>query len=136
MLRRSLIALSLIVLFFVGCQQAPKTSATLQGQLFVRDPDNAMPAADNAIYLVPLTSDEMVLTVPTIDFDTAIQAKVENATGKFTFSKVVPGKYLMMVVTIYDTQIPAYTEDGSLAVIEVKDTDLGKTIDLKYFVVP
>jgi hypothetical protein len=136
MYKRLVIVFTLLAIFFAACQQSQKDSATLRGKLLVKDPDNAMPAHDNAIYLVPLTSDQTVIMSPTINFDTAIQAKVDNKTGKFVFSQIATGKYLMMIVTIYDTQIPAHTMDGNLAVVQVKDSDIGKTIDLGDFVVP
>lgn len=136
MYKRLVIAFTLIAIFFAGCQQFQKNSATLRGKLLVKDPDNAMPAHDNAIYLVPLTSDQTVIMSPTINFDTAVQAKVDNKTGKFVFSRVATGKYLMMIVTIFDTQIPAHTLDGNLAIVQVKAPDIGKTINLGDFVVP
>jgi hypothetical protein len=136
MFKRLLIFLLTGLLLLTACNGASKTTANLRGRLFVKDPDFAMPAPDNAIYLVPLTADQTVMTVPTIEFSTAIQAKVENTTGKFVFSNVPVGKYLVMVVTTSSSQIPAYTPEGSLAVVDVKDSHLGKTTDLGNYVVP
>ena len=136
MLKRLAILFCLGLLILVGCQHVPKTSVVLKGQLFVKDPDVAFPKADNAIYLVPLASDQTVMAVPTIDPKTAIQAKVDNKTGKFVFSNVTPGKYLMMIITINNDQMPVSTVDGNMAVIDVTAAQLGKTIDLKNFVVP
>jgi hypothetical protein len=119
-----------------SCQQSKNGSVTLHGVLLVRDPDNAMPAADNAIYLVPLPAEQMVISVPTIPLENPIQARVNNKNGDFVFTNIQPGKYIVMVLTISNGQIPAHKEDGSLAVIDVLETDRNTTIQLNYLSVP
>jgi hypothetical protein len=136
MFKRLLILSFIVIALFTGCAGSQNNLTTLHGMLLVTDPDNAMPAADNAIYLVPLSTDQMVITVPSIPYDTAIQAQVKNETGEFTIKNVQAGKYIIMVLTIYKGEIPARTEAGSLAVIDVTESDLGKTIELNYLQVP
>ena len=126
-------------MLITGCQQPKKSKnglVTLQGTLLVTDPDNAMPAPDNAIYLVPLPADEMVISIPVIPTDKPIQASVDNRTGEFVFTNIQPGKYIVIVLTIYNGQIPAHTENGALAVVNVEESDRNKTIQLNYLKVP
>ena len=151
MFKRIFITITLLSILLSGCQNfknqdariEPYTfrtstpgTATLHGELLVKDPDNAMPAPDDGIYLVPLPADQMVITVPTIAFAEDPQADVYERTGEFVFTDVQPGKYIVIVFTIYNGQIPARTTDGNLAVIDVKESDLGQTIELDYLTVP
>jgi hypothetical protein len=136
MFKRILVLFLLLVVLITGCQQSKKGLVTLHGVLLVRDPDNAMPAADNAIYLVPLPPDQMVVSVPAIPTDKPIQARVNNKNGDFVFTNIEPGKYIVMVLTISNGQIPAHTKDGALAVINVQETDRNTTIQLDYLSVP
>jgi hypothetical protein len=136
MLKRFLVFFILLAVLFTGCQQSKNSLVTLHGLMLVKDPINAMPAEDNAIYLVPLPSDQMVISVPSIPSDNAIQARVDNKTGEFVFSKISPGKYVIIVLTIYGGQIPAKMENGSMAVIDVQESDLNKTVELNNLFVP
>jgi hypothetical protein len=136
MLKRFLVFFILLAVLFTGCQQSKNSLVTLHGMMLVKDPINAMPAEDNAIYLVPLPSDQMVISVPSIPSDNAIQARVDNKTGEFVFSKISPGKYVIIVLTIYGGQIPAKMENGSMAVINVQESDLNKTVELNNLFVP
>jgi hypothetical protein len=156
MLKKVYIASGLLVILLMGCQnsQIQETSiptssvesyafrtsipdtATLHGKLLVMDPDNAMPASNDAIYLVPLSADQQVIMVESIPFDKALQADVDERTGEFVFTDVQPGKYIIMIVTIYDGQMLVRTLDGNFAVIDVNDLDLGQTIELDSLKVP
>jgi hypothetical protein len=136
MFKRFFIFLFLLAVLITSCQQSKNGSVTLHGVLLVRDPDNAMPAADNAIYLVPLPAEQMVISVPTIPLENPIQARVNNKNGDFVFTNIQPGKYIVMVLTISNGQIPAHKEDGSLAVIDVLETERNTTIQLNYLSVP
>jgi hypothetical protein len=136
MLKRFLVLLILLAILFTGCQQSNNGFATLHGRLLVTDPLNAMPAEDNAIYLVPLPSDQMVISVPAIPVDNPIQARVDNSTGDFVFSKIKPGKYVVIILTIFNGQMPAKMDNGSLAVIDVQESDLNTTVELNFLRVP
>ena len=150
------IAFSFLAILLMGCQNSqiqdtriPTSSVepyafrtskpgmvTLHGKLLVMDPDNAMPASNDAIYLVPLSADQQIIMVESIPFDEALQADVNERTGEFIFTDVQPGKYIVMIVTIYDGQMPVRTQDGKFAVIDVKDSDRDQTIELNYLKVP
>jgi hypothetical protein len=151
MFKKIFITFSLLAILLMGCQNSkiqdtripPYTfrtskpgSVTLHGELIVKDPDNAMPAPDNGIYLVLLPTDQMVITVPPISFGESPQADVYERTGEFVFTDIQKGKYIVIVLTVYNGQIPARTEDGKLAVIDVKESDRDQTIELKYLMVP
>lgn len=156
MFKRIFIAFSFLTILLMGCQNSqiqdtripissvePYTfrtskpgTVTLHGKLLVKDPDNAMPASNDAIYLVPLSADQQIIMVESIPFDEALQADVDERTGEFIFTDVQPGKYIVMIVTIYDGQMPVRTQDGNFAVIDVKDSDRGQTIELNYLMVP
>jgi hypothetical protein len=136
MKKRFLIPFTLLAIIVTACSQLAKDSTTFSGRLIVSDPDFYMPAADDAIYLVPITSDQTVIGVPTLTLGTDLQADVDERTGEFTFKGVKPGKYIVLVVTTTNEQVPAHLEDGTLAVIDVTDADLGKKIDLKLLFIP
>jgi hypothetical protein len=93
-----------------------------------------MPASDDAIYLVPLTGAEGgPSTVPPVEKDKNPQAEVDEVTGDFVFTNIQPGQYAVVVITVGGSEIPVRMyETGNLAIVTVKDTDLGKTIDLGY----
>jgi len=156
MFKRIFIAFSFLAILLMGCQNSQiqdtriptspvepyafRTSkpgtVTLHGELVVKDPDNVMPALNDGIYLVPLPTDQMVITVPPISFGEVPQADVYERTGEFVFTDIQIGKYIVIVLTVYNGQIPARTEDGNLAVIDVKESDRDQTIELNYLMVP
>jgi hypothetical protein len=153
MFKRFFTVFGLLVMLLVGCQnpQYQDTShptpepykfrtsepgtVTLHGKLIVMDPDN-MPASNDAIYLVPLPVDQMVISVPSITFGEVPQADVNERTGEFVFTDLQPGKYIIMVVLINDQQVPARTQDEIMAVVDIKEADRGQTIEIKYLQVP
>lgn len=79
-----LIPIILLAIIVTACSQQAKDLTTLSGRLIVSDPDFYMPAADDAIYLVPITSDQTVISIPTITLGTDLQADVDERTGEFT----------------------------------------------------
>lgn len=107
-------------------------TATLHGVMLVTDPMQSRPKEDDSIFLVPLAGEE-VMTIPPFEMGKVPQAEVNEVTGEFAFTNIAPGRYAVVVLTAGDAQIPArFFEQGSFAIITVKDTDLGQTIELDY----
>ena len=107
-------------------------TATLHGVMLVTDPMQSRPKEDDSIFLVPLAGEE-VMTIPPFEMGTVPQAEVNEVTGEFAFTNIAPGRYAVVVLTAGDAQIPArFFEQGSFAIVTVKDSDLGQTIELDY----
>lgn len=109
---------------------------TIHGFLFVADPELGMPDANDAIFLVPLPEGDGVTMIPTFRIGDVPQADVDERTGEFVFTDIEPGRYIVMVHTIGNTQIPARTEDGSFAIFTITETDRNQTVDVNYLRVP
>lgn len=108
----------------------PKT-ATLHGVLLVTDPILALPDANDGLFLVPLSNNEGIVTIPPFTVGEVPQADVDEITGEFNFTNIKPGRYVIVVLTSSGTQIPAkFSGEGGFAIIEVKDSDLDKTMEL------
>ncbi|MEJ5202748.1 MAG: hypothetical protein WHV66_11000 [Anaerolineales bacterium] len=109
-------------------------TVTIRGILAVLDPVVMMPAPDDAIYLVPLSSGNGgPATVPPIEKGKMPQAEVDEHTGEFVFTNILPGQYAVVVVTLGGSEIPVRDFDtNNLAIITIQESDLGKTIDLGY----
>lgn len=107
-------------------------TATLHGVMLVTDPMQSRPKEDDSIFLVPLAGED-VMTIPAFEVGKVPQAEVNEVTGEFAFTNIAPGRYAVVVLTAGDAQIPArFFEQGSFAIVTVKDTDLGQTIELDY----
>jgi hypothetical protein len=105
--------------------------ATLEGLLLVMDPLLALPDANDAIFLVPLDSNEGVVTIPQFVVGEVPQADVDERTGDFRFTNIKPGRYVVVVLTTGGTQIPVHFDgSGSLAIIKIEEPDIDTTIKL------
>jgi hypothetical protein len=107
-------------------------TVTLHGLLAVMDPLVLMPASEDALYLVPLTSGESApSTIPPIEKGKTPQADVDERTGEFRFTNIQPGQYAVVIVTLGGSEVPARNFDtGNFAIITVTEADLNQTIDL------
>ncbi len=112
-------------------------SISVHGILIVINPFTALPASNDAIYLVPMPSDEEnITTIPPID-EQAVQAQVDEGTGEFVVINVQPGQYAVVVIEKSGAQIPArYSDRDSMVIITLKDSDLNQVIDLGYLRFP
>jgi hypothetical protein len=107
-------------------------TATVHGYLLVTDPMQSRPTPDDGIFLVPLAG-EGVMSIPPFKVGDVPEAEVNEMTGEFSFADIKPGRYAVVVLTVGDAQIPAHLfSNKSIAIVNVKDTDLGKTIELEY----
>ena len=110
---------------------------TVKGEMVVRDPTVSVPDPNDAIFLVPLSTSEMVASIPPFQVGEVPQADVDETTGWFQFTDITPGTYVLMVLTIGNAQIPARPFAGSgLVVVKVKQEDIDKTIDLGKVAIP
>lgn len=91
---------------------------TLHGLLVVRDPLTILPGPDDAIYLVPMDSeDEGVTGIPQFIEGEVPQAEVDERTGEFVFVNIEPGKYAVVVLTKGGSQIPTRSmDDGTYSI--------------------
>lgn len=107
-------------------------TVTLDGILAVMDPLVLMPASDDAVYLVALTSGEGApSTIPPIEKGKTPQAEVDERTGEFRFTNIAPGQYAVVIVTLGGSEVPARNFDtGNFAIIKVTEADLNQIIDL------
>ena len=105
---------------------------TLHGKLLVTNPDNVLPADNNAIYLAQLNEDgATIASIPLVDLSTAPQADVDERTGEFVFANINPGHYAVIVLTTTGVQMPARRYgDSGLAIYRINDDDKGKIIEL------
>jgi len=111
---------------------------TIHGWLLVMDPTVMLPDPNDGIFLVPLSNTgEGISTIPSFDVGDVPQADVDERTGEFVFINVQPGQYGVVVLTMGDAQVPARVhKDGSLAIIQVKESDQDNTIELEYLQLP
>jgi hypothetical protein len=106
---------------------------TVEGLLLVIDPNLALPDANDAIFLVPLNSKEGIVTIPEFVIGEVPQADVDERTGDFRFTNIVPGRYAVVVLTTGGSQIPArFFESGSLAIFNIEESDIDTTIKLDH----
>jgi len=105
--------------------------ATIDGYLLVIDPNLALPDANDAIFLVPLNSEEGIVTIPEFVVGEVPQAEVDERTGDFRFTNIKPGKYAVVILTTGSSQIPArFYKSGSLAIFTIEESDIDTTVKL------
>jgi hypothetical protein len=113
-------------------------NATLHGILLTTDPHFMVPDPNDAIFLVPLTSQgDGPMTIPLFEVGDVPQAEVNEITGEFYFTNIQPGQYAIVVLAKSGGQIPArWYKDDAFAIITIEDEDLGKVIELEYLTFP
>jgi hypothetical protein len=101
------------------------------GYLVVMNPLSAIPAPDDAIYLVPMVSgEENIAALPPLD-DNAIQAVVDETTGDFYFVNIPPGEYFLMVREKSGTVLPARLGNSdSMAFFQIQPNSQNEPINL------
>lgn len=110
---------------------------TITGELLVLSPDVMLPAENDAIFLVPIDSNEMVSGVPVFEVGKVPQATVDETTGRFVFNNISTGQYMVMVLTMSQSQIPPRNyENEGFSIVNITDQDKDKTIDLGYLRFP
>lgn len=119
-------------------EEIPVTAGTasIYGKLLVLDPDQAFPDPNDGIFLVPLPQTDSVTMIPTFQVGQVPQAQVDESSGEFLFTDIPPGQYIIMILTVHNTQIPARTETGQMAIIQVDETNLDTAIEVEYLQVP
>ncbi len=104
--------------------------ASIKGRLIVLNL-SMLPANEDAIFLVPINATDQISTIPTFQPDEVPRAVVDERTGDFEFQDIEPGKYVLIVLTQSDAQIPAsYKENGSYVIFDINESDIDKTYDL------
>ncbi len=111
-------------------------TATIHGLLLVMDPDQSIPDPNDGLFLVPLPESEGVVMLPTFVVGEVPQADVNEVTGEFVFTDITPGRYVMMVLTIHQAQIPVRTADGSFAIYTISEDDLDTVIEVQNLRIP
>jgi hypothetical protein len=116
-------------------ETAKPGTAILHGLLLVRDPLVIRPDSEDAIFLVPLAG-EGVISIPAFVVGEVPRAEVDETTGEFIFRDIKPGNYAIVILTAGGSQTPArFYKDNNFAIIRVKESDLGRTIELDYLVI-
>jgi hypothetical protein len=111
---------------------------TLKGYLLVFDPSTTLPDPNDAIFLVPLPGgDESVITIPPFKVGEVPQADVDERTGDFVFTNIQPGRFAIVVLTMGQAQMPArFIDSKSLAILNISEADIDRTIELDYIGIP
>jgi hypothetical protein len=100
------------------------------GMLLVLDPMTLVPAPDDAIYLVEIP-EAGISSIPQFEEGTVPQAEVDETTGEFMFTNLVPGHYAVVVVTRGGAQIPSrYFETGNFAIFKVEESQADTVLEL------
>jgi hypothetical protein len=74
--------------------------------------------------------------IPSFTIGEVPQADVDERTGEFQFTNIEPGKYIVMVLTIGNAQIPARTNEGNFAIVDIEESDRNQMIEVDYIRVP
>ncbi|MCB9135603.1 MAG: hypothetical protein H6636_09260 [Anaerolineales bacterium] len=110
---------------------------TIHGVLIVFDLFMMAPAANDAIFLVPIPSGSTVSTIPLFTIGEVPQAEVDERTGEFYFTNIEPGRYAVVVITSADAQVPVRrADDASLAIFTVEESDRDTTVELEKITLP
>lgn len=110
---------------------------TVHGVLLVFDLFMMAPAADDAIFLVPIPSGSTVSTIPLFTMGEVPQAEVDERTGEFYFTNIEPGRYAVVVLTNADAQVPVRkADDASLAIFTLEESDRDTTVEIDIVTLP
>lgn len=110
---------------------------TVKGELLVPSPNTALPDPNDAIFLVAIDTNQSVSSIPDFEIGTVPQADVDETTGKFVFTNIDKGTYVVMVLTMGGSKIPAHPFGSSeIQFVIVDDENLGKTIDVEKISIP
>ena len=111
---------------------------TVHGKLIVMNPMAWLPDSNDAVFLVPIPSDEQAITtIPEFKVGEVPRAEVDESTGEFMFTNIEPGQYAVVVLEKSGRQIPVrLLENDSSAIIVLEETDRDQTIELGYLRFP
>lgn len=111
-------------------------TAAVHGMLVVLNPLGTIPASDDAVYLVPLP-DENISTIPQFDSSTAIQAEVNEVSGEFMITNLLPGSYAVIVQTKGGAQIPSrFYPSGNFAIFTITPEQIDTIVELDKLSLP
>lgn len=113
-------------------------TATIHGILLIYNPHITRPVEDG-LFLVPFAEDASggAMGLPQFTVGEVPQAEIDERTGEFYFTNILPGRYMVMVLTTGKAQVPVLNfNDDSFVVIIVDETDMGQTIELNYIRLP
>lgn len=112
--------------------------ASVHGELLVLDPNLMVPDPNDGIFLVSLSGGDVdISTIPFFNVGEVPQAEVDERTGEYMFTDIEPGQYAVVVLTRGGAQVPArFFQDGTLAIIEIKQSDRNQLIELDYLSIP
>ena len=106
---------------------------TIHGTLIVKSLMMMPPGLDDAIFLVPLSPDDQIGTIPAFTVGEVPQATVDERTFEYTFTDIEPGMYAIVVLTIDGIQTPAkYFENGNRAILTLEESDRDQTVEVEY----
>jgi len=113
-------------------------TASVHGELLVLDPNLMVPDPDDGIFFVPLSGGNGdISTIPFFAVGEVPQAEVDERTGEYMFTDIEPGQYAVVVLTRGGAQVPArFFQDGTLAIIEIKQSDRNQLIELDDLSIP
>ncbi|MEW5871906.1 MAG: hypothetical protein AB1894_21740 [Chloroflexota bacterium] len=111
---------------------------TVHGKIVVMNPMAWLPDSNDAVFLVPIPSDEQaIMTIPEFKVGEVPQAEVDESTGEFMFTNIEPGQYAVVVLEKSGRQMPVrLLENDSSVIIVLKETDRDQTIELGYLRFP
>jgi hypothetical protein len=112
-------------------------AVSIHGFLLVMDPRVMLPDPNDAIFLVPLQSNEGISSIPPFKVGEVPQADVDERTGEYMFTDIQPGQYAIVILTMGGAQVPArFYDKGDLAIIKVSESDIGKTVEIDELSLP
>lgn len=104
---------------------------TLHGMLYVLSPMSILPASDDAIYLVPVPTDQPISGVPQFTPGTVPQADVDERTGEFVFTNIQPGQYAVVTITTGGAQIPLrFMDTATYAIITLDASQIDTIVEV------
>jgi len=110
---------------------------TIHGTLIIKSLMMMTPGLDDAIFLVPLSTDEQIGTIPPFTVGEVPQATVDERTFEYLFADIEPGMYAIVVLTKDGIQTPAkYFENGNLAIITLEESDRDEMVEVENITVP
>lgn len=110
---------------------------TVHGILYVVSPMSILPAPDDALFLVPIPTDQSISSVPNFAPGTVPQAEVDERTGEFVFTDIQPGQYTIVAITTGGAQIPVrFMDTATYAVISLEASQIDTIVEVNDLTLP
>jgi hypothetical protein len=110
---------------------------SVHGMLYVISPMSILPAPDDALYLVPIPTDQPITGIPNFDPDTVPQAEVDERTGEFMFTDIQSGQYTIVAITTGGAQIPVrFMDTATYAIITLEDSQIDTIVEVNELSLP